>query len=150
MSRWVDILIKPGYAYLHVQNAMSGYRQCLRRIDSHFVKSKWISGFWSNPIRLLNYNKEIQAAFSVIPGRMDPVSWYLLSILETHPWLTRSWREMTQGRTPAAAISMILRRMWLGSGRPLMNTPPNWFTRPCPVWMGEDLCRLSKEYLNVQ
>ena len=39
---------------------------------------------------------------------------------------------MTQGLTPAAAISIILRRMWFGNGLPLMNTPPNWFTRPCP------------------
>jgi len=23
--------------------------------------------------------------------------------------------------------------MWLGKGRPLMNTPPNWFTRPWPA-----------------
>ncbi len=66
------------------------------------------------------------------PGLMEPVSWYLLRILETQPWLTRSCLEMTQGRTPAAAISMILRRTWLGRGRPLMKTPPSWLTRPCP------------------
>ena len=57
---------------------------------------------------------------------------YLFRIFETQPWLTRNWREITQGRTPAAAISMIFRRMWLGNGRPLMNTPPNWFTLPWP------------------
>ena len=89
----------------------------------------------------------------ITPGRMLPVSWYLkkpskmlvkielaslaffyylFRIFETQPWLTRNWREITQGRTPAAAISMIFRRMWLGNGRPLMNTPPNWFTLPWP------------------
>ena len=57
---------------------------------------------------------------------------YLLRIFETHPWLTLSCLLITQGRTPAAAISMILSLMWLGRGRPLMNTPPNWFMRPCP------------------
>lgn len=67
------------------------------------------------------------------PGRMEPVSWYRLRILETQPWLTRSWREMTQGRTPAAAISMIFNRTWLGKGRPLMKTPPSWLTRPWPL-----------------
>ena len=66
------------------------------------------------------------------PGLIEPVSWYLLRIFETHPWLTRSCREMTQGLTPEAAISMILSRMWFGNGRPLMKTPPSWFTRPCP------------------
>ena len=66
------------------------------------------------------------------PGRMDPVSWYRHRILDTQPWDTRSWREMTQGRTPWWAISTIWWRMWLGRGRPLMNTPPSWFTRPCP------------------
>ena len=63
---------------------------------------------------------------------------------------------MTQGRMPAAAISMILslvwmvmvvvvqgmwlnvmimwlNLMWLGSGRPLMKTPPSWLTRPWPA-----------------
>lgn len=39
---------------------------------------------------------------------------------------------MTHGRTPAAAISTIFRRMWFGSGRPFINTPPNWLTRPWP------------------
>ena len=59
------------------------------------------------------------------PGLMEPVSWYLLRILLTQPWLTLSCLEMTQGLTPAAAISTILRRMWLGKGRPLMKTPPS-------------------------
>lgn len=68
----------------------------------------------------------------ITPGLMDPVSWYLLSIFETQPWDTRSCREITQGLTPAAAISTILSRMWFGKGRPLMNTPPSWLTRPCP------------------
>ena len=60
---------------------------------------------------------------------------HLLRIFETHPWLTLSCLLITQGRTPAAAISMILSLMWLGRGRPLMNTPPNWLTLPWP-WNG--------------
>lgn len=73
-----------------------------------------------------------------VPGteiwrRGSSLTWYRLRILETHPWDTRSCRLMTHGRTPAAAISTILSRMWFGSGRPLMNTPPNWLTRPWPV-----------------
>ena len=32
---------------------------------------------------------------------------HLFKILETHPWETLSCLEMTQGRTPAAAISII-------------------------------------------
>ena len=66
------------------------------------------------------------------PGLMDPVSWYLLSIFDTQPWLTLNWREITQGRTPAAAISIIFNLTWLGRGRPLMKTPPSWLTRPWP------------------
>lgn len=72
------------------------------------------------------------------------LTWYLLRILETHPWDTRSWREMTQGLTPAAAISTIFSRMWLGRGRPLMNSPPNWFTRPCPKKIGRRVYILEK------
>ena len=80
---------------------------------------------------------------------MDPVSWYLkiyrhikvtrlatdfylFRILLTHPWLTRSCLLITQGLIPAAAISIIFSLMWLGRGRPLMKTPPSWFTLPCP------------------
>lgn len=59
------------------------------------------------------------------PGRMEPVSWYLQRILETQPWDTRSWREMTQGLMPWWAISTILCRIWLGKGLPLINTPPS-------------------------
>ena len=29
----------------------------------------------------------------IAPGRMDPVSLYRASILETQPWLTLKWRE---------------------------------------------------------
>lgn len=69
----------------------------------------------------------------ITPGRMLPVSWYRLRIFDTQPCDTRSCRDMTQGRTPAAAISTIFSRIWLGSGRPLMNTPPSWFIRPWPT-----------------
>lgn len=61
----------------------------------------------------------------ITPGLMLPVSWYRLRIFDTHPCDTLSCREMTHGLTPAAAISTILSLMWLGSGRPLMNTPPS-------------------------
>ena len=60
---------------------------------------------------------------------------YLFRILETHPWLTLNCLLITQGLTPAAAISTILSRIWLGRGRPLMKTPPSWLTLPCP-WKG--------------
>ena len=55
---------------------------------------------------------------------------YLERILETHPWLTLSCLEMSQGRTPLCASSTILWRTMSGSGRPLTKTPPNWFTPP--------------------
>ena len=58
---------------------------------------------------------------------------YLFNILETHPWLTLNCLDMTHGRTPAAAISIIFSLMWFGSGRPFMKTPPNWLTLPCPM-----------------
>lgn len=32
--------------------------------------------------------------------------------------------------TPRLAISIIWTRIWWGSGRPLMNIPPSWLTRP--------------------
>lgn len=69
----------------------------------------------------------------ITPGRMLPVSWYRFRILETQPWETRSCLEMTQGRTPAAAISTIFSRTWFGSGLPFMNTPPSWLTLPWPT-----------------
>lgn len=67
------------------------------------------------------------------PGRIEPVSWYRFNIFDTQPWETRSWREITHGRTPAAAISTIFSRIWFGNGRPFMKTPPNWFTLPWPT-----------------
>ena len=67
---------------------------------------------------------------------------YRQRILETQPCETRSWREMTQGRIPMAAISTILWRMWFGRGRPLMKTPPSWLTRPWPESMNPENIRL--------
>lgn len=58
---------------------------------------------------------------------------HLPSILLTQPWLTRSWREMSQGRTPWWANSTILCLTTSGKGRPFTNTPPSWFTPPCPA-----------------
>lgn len=77
------------------------------------------------------------------PGRILPVSWYRFKILETHPCETLRFLEITHGRTPAAAISTILSRTWFGSGRPLMKTPPNWFTRPWP-WKGYPLENIGR------
>lgn len=64
------------------------------------------------------------------PGKMEPVSLYLARILLTQPWETRSCRLISQGLIPSWASSTILSRMALGRGRPLTNTPPNWFTSP--------------------
>jgi hypothetical protein len=63
---------------------------------------------------------------------------YLLRILETHPCETRSWREMSHGRTPLCAISTIRWRTMSGSGLPLTKTPPSWFTPPWPVARTEE------------
>lgn len=63
---------------------------------------------------------------------------YLPSILLTHPWLTRSWREMSQGRTPWWASSTIRCRTTSGRGLPFTNTPPSWFTPPCPGTVREN------------
>lgn len=68
----------------------------------------------------------------ITPGLIDPVSWYRFKIFETQPCETRNWREITQGRTPLAAISTIFRRIWFGKGRPFIKTPPSWLTRPWP------------------
>lgn len=65
-------------------------------------------------------------------------AFYLPSILLTHPWLTRSWREMSQGRTPWWASSTIRCRTTSGRGLPLTNTPPSWFTPPCPTRQKSD------------
>lgn len=110
-----------------------------------FKIHNWTDFFFWMPLSLhFSYNLphfiKISAAESLTfgllppmaPGRMEPVSWYLQRILETQPWETRSWREMTHGRTPWWAISTILWRIWLGRGLPFMKTPPSWLTRPCP------------------
>ena len=59
------------------------------------------------------------------PGKIEPVSLYLASIFETHPCETRNCREMSHGRIPSWANSMMRTRTWLGNGRPLTNMPPN-------------------------
>ena len=59
---------------------------------------------------------------------------YLPRILLTQPWLTRSCREMSQGLTPWCASSTILCLTTSGRGLPFTNTPPSWFTPPCPIW----------------
>lgn len=59
---------------------------------------------------------------------------YLPRILLTQPWLTRSCLEMSQGLTPWCASSTILCLTTSGRGLPFTNTPPSWFTPPCPIW----------------
>jgi len=54
----------------------------------------------------------------------------LPSILLTHPWETRSRREMSHERTPRSARRTMHWRMFSGKGRPLTNVPPSWFTPP--------------------
>lgn len=61
-------------------------------------------------------------------------SFYLPRILLTQPWLTRSCLEMSQGRTPWWASSTIRCLTTSGRGLPFTNTPPSWFTPPCPAW----------------
>lgn len=58
---------------------------------------------------------------------------HLPRILLTQPWLTRSCREMSQGRTPWWASSTMRCLTTSGRGRPFTNTPPSWFTPPCPA-----------------
>ena len=69
----------------------------------------------------------------IATGIPVPLS-YLPSILLTQPWLTRSCLEMSQGRTPWWASSTILCLTTSGRGLPFTNTPPSWFTPPCPTW----------------
>ena len=38
-----------------------------------------------------------------------------------------TWRLISQGRTPFSANATIRSRVSVGKGRPLMNSPPNWF-----------------------
>ena len=59
---------------------------------------------------------------------------HLPRILLTQPWLTRSCLEMSQGRTPWWASSTIRCLTTSGRGLPFTNTPPSWFTPPCPTW----------------
>lgn len=66
----------------------------------------------------------------IAPGSMEPVSWYLAKILETQPWLTLSWRLISQGLMPKRANSTMRMRVAFGRGRPLTKTPPNWLTSP--------------------
>lgn len=58
---------------------------------------------------------------------------HLPRILLTQPWLTRSCRDMSQGRTPWWASSTMRCLTTSGRGRPFTNTPPSWFTPPCPA-----------------
>lgn len=61
------------------------------------------------------------------------IATHLDSIFETQPWLTRSCREISHGRTPLCASSTIRWRTTSGNGRPFTNTPPNWLTPPWPA-----------------
>lgn len=57
---------------------------------------------------------------------------YLPRILLTQPWLTRSWREMSQGLTPWWARSTMRWRTTSGRGLPFTKAPPSWFSPPWP------------------
>jgi len=67
-------------------------------------------------------------------GLVRRVFTHLPRILLTQPWLTRSCLEMSQGRTPWWASSTIRCLTTSGRGLPFTNTPPSWFTPPCPTW----------------
>lgn len=56
---------------------------------------------------------------------------YLPRIFETHPFETCRILEISQGRAPEWASSMIFWRVESGNGRPLTYTPPSWLT---PLW----------------
>lgn len=77
---------------------------------------------------------------NLLVNDLKVLTWYLFKILLTQPCDTLNCLEITQGRTPAAAISTIFSLIWLGNGLPLINTPPNWLTRPWP----------EKEKLNIE
>lgn len=68
----------------------------------------------------------------ITPGRYEPVSWKRFKIFETQPCDMRNSREILHGLTPFAAISIICNRIGVGNGRPLMKTPPSWFSLPWP------------------
>lgn len=68
----------------------------------------------------------------ITPGRYEPVSWKRFRIFETQPCEMRNSREILHGFTPFAAISIICNRIGVGNGRPLMKTPPSWFSLPWP------------------
>lgn len=59
---------------------------------------------------------------------MVNVSTNLFNILLTHPWLTASCLEISQGLTPWRANWRILKRSSSGRGRPFVKTLPYWFT----------------------
>lgn len=64
---------------------------------------------------------------------------YLANILLMQPWLTRSRREISLGRTPRAESSTMRCLTANGSGRPLMKTPPSWFTPLSPADNHQDV-----------
>ena len=82
---------------------------------------RWVLTFFFNTVRpscgilyieifLSNFrDTKRNPAFEppIVPGRIEPVSWYRVKILETQPWLTRSCREISHGRIPYFANSTI-------------------------------------------
>lgn len=98
---------------------------CQLKIDGSCLRISWTFASISGVV-LRGFDPPIT------PGRNEPVSWYLFKIFDTQPCETRNWREMLHGRIPFDAISIICKRKWFGNGRPLMNTPPSWFTLPWP------------------
>lgn len=66
-------------------------------------------------------------------GEGSEVRAHRLSILETQPCDTCSWRLISQGRVPCSASPRIWCRKWSGSGRPFVNSRPYWFTLRPPA-----------------
>ena len=65
---------------------------------------------------------------------------YRPRILDTHPLETWRIREISHGRAPEWANSMIFCRVESGKGRPLTYTPPSWFTPLCPEKRNKNWC----------
>lgn len=110
-----------------------------RRILAHFPTSgirnhEWSGNpcaHWTDFLRFLLFSICLQPSIKGLT--LTPLTdteggsslLYLPSILLTQPWLTRSCREMSHGRTPWWASSTILWRTTSGRGRPFTKTPPS-------------------------
>lgn len=120
------------------------------------IQRKFVNSF------LLWFFKSHHHALHTSPTIIITLTWYRFRILLTQPWETLSCLDITQGLTPAAAISTIFSLIWFGNGRPLMKTPPSWLTLPWPrkitytlnkefqsmfAYSSIDLCKVQNRYL---